>query len=86
MIFVIKSSSKPYWSFKNNIKFINKHLYHKYAHKNAHSIYFEITLVDATVAPASMTYAYGSLVMLFGQGAWECFSTFAFASIIKQGL
>jgi hypothetical protein len=49
-------------------------------------MYFEITLVDATIAPASMTYVYGSLVMRFGQGALECFFTFAFASIIKQGL
>jgi hypothetical protein len=36
MIFVVKSSSKPYWGFKNNIKLIEK----KYISKNV--IYIEI--------------------------------------------
>ncbi len=46
-----------------------KILKYKQGSENAHFIYFEITLVDATIAPASMTYEYGSLVILFGQGA-----------------
>jgi hypothetical protein len=40
---------------------------------------FEITYVDATLAPASMIYAYGSLVMAFWWWPWGCFFTFTLA-------
>jgi hypothetical protein len=61
MIFIIKSSSKSYWSFKNNIKLI-KYITNQFVHNLSNHFFKILILIRFKGIEANYLYVYKKII------------------------